>query len=473
LGEPGNRPRGAGLRLTLGWVADAVGGAIRAGDRDGEIGNIVTDTRTLQPGDFFIALRGERFDANEFVGEAFGKGAGGAIVERGSAAPARQGLVEVPDTTRALQDLAHAVRKASGTRVVAITGSAGKTTTKEAIAEFLSGRFRVVKNKGNLNNHIGLPLSLLQLRDRPDVAVMELGMNHAGEISTLVAIAEPETRVWINVGDAHIGFFPSPDAIADAKAEILEGADATHVLVCNADDPRVMSRAAAFAGRTLTFGSAAIATVRAVDAQNLGIDGMRARVITPAGERVVQTPLLGRGNLANVLAATAVALDFDVPLDAIVAAAARLRPADRRGAVRRLRGGLVLIDDSYNSSPSALATALDVVGREPRVSRKVAVLGEMLELGEHSLALHRSSGQAAVAAGLRLLFAIGGAAARALADAAVEAGMPASAVRYAETSEAAAREIAGAVQAGDLVLVKGSRGIRTDIVADRIAAEFA
>jgi UDP-N-acetylmuramoyl-tripeptide--D-alanyl-D-alanine ligase len=213
----------------------------------------------------------------------------------------------------------------------------------------------------------------------------------------------------------------------------------------------VMSRAAAFTGRTLTFGSAAGATVRAVDAQNLGIDGMRARVITPAGERLVQTPLLGRGNFANVLAATAVALEFDVPLDDIVAAAARLRPADRRGAVRRLRGGIVLIDDSYNSSPSALATALDVVGREP----------------------HRSSGQAAAAAGVRLLFAIGGAAARGLADAAVEAGMPASAVRYAETSDAAAREIAGVIQAGDLVLVKGSRGIRTDIVADRIAAEFA
>jgi UDP-N-acetylmuramoyl-tripeptide--D-alanyl-D-alanine ligase len=453
-------------------VAEAVGGLIRAGDRDGEIGSIVTDTRTLQPGDFFIALRGGRFDAHEFVGEAFQKGAIGAIVERGFAGT-RQGIIEVDDTTRALQDLAHAVRKASGTRVVAITGSAGKTTTKEAIAEFLSGRFRVVKNKGNLNNHIGLPLSLLQLRERPDVAVMELGMNHAGEISTLVAIAEPETRVWTNVGDAHIGFFPSPEAIADAKAEILERADRTHVLVCNADDPRVMHRAARFAGRTITFGTSAGATVRGGDAQDLGIDGMRARVTTPAGDRVVETPLLGRGNLANVLAATAVALEFGVPLDDIVAAAARLKAADRRGAVRRLRSGIVLIDDSYNSSPSALAAALDVVGRETRVSRKVAVLGEMLELGEHSLALHRASGKAAAAAGLRLLFAIGGPPARALADAAIEAGMAASAVRYMERSDAAAHDITAAIKAGDLVLVKGSRGTRTDIIADHIAAEFA
>jgi len=471
---------GEELRLTLGWVAEAVGGHIRSGDRGGNIGNVVIDTRTLQPGDFFVALRGLRFDGHHFVGEALQKGAVGAIVERRFAgskeqdpAYVRRAIVEVDDTTKALQDLAQAVRKASGTKVIAITGSAGKTSTKEAIAEFLSGRFRVVRNKGNLNNHIGLPLSLLQLRERPDVAVMELGMNHAGEISTLVAIADPETRVWTNVGDAHIGFFASPDAIADAKAEILERADSSDVLVCNADDPRVMARAGAFAGRTLTFGTSDRATVRARDIEDLGIDGMRARVVAPAGERQIHTPLLGRGNLANVLAATAVALDLGTPFDDIAAAAARLKAADRRGAVCRLRGGIVLIDDSYNSSPAALAAALDVMARETRVSRKVAVLGEMLELGEHSLALHRESGRAAAAAGLRLLFTIGGEPARVLADAAIEAGMPASAVRYVEKSELAARDVNDAIRAGDLVLVKGSRGTRTDIVADRIAAEFA
>ena len=480
---------GEALRLTLGWVAEAVGGHIRSGDRGGEIGNVVIDTRTLQPGELFIALRGLRRDAHDFVSEAFEKGATGAIVERGFAWSAarhpaymsgagaaqrtRRDVVEVDDTTKALQDLAHAVRKASGTKVIAITGSAGKTTTKEAIAECLSGRFRVVRNKGNLNNHIGLPLSLLQLRERPDVAVMELGMNHAGEISALVAIAEPEVRVWTNVGDAHIGFFASADAIADAKAEILERADRDDVLVCNADDPRVTARVGAFAGRTLTFGMSDRADVRARGVEHLGIDGMRALVVTPTEERQIHTPLLGRGNMANVLAATASALDCGVPLDDIVAAAARLKAADRRGAVRRLRGGIVLIDDSYNSSPAALAAALDVVGGETRASRKVAVLGEMLELGAHSLALHRASGRAAAAAELRLLFTVGGAPARALADAAVAAGMAASEVRHYETSEQAAGEAAAAIQAGDLVLVKGSRGTRTDIVADAVAAEWA
>jgi UDP-N-acetylmuramoyl-tripeptide--D-alanyl-D-alanine ligase len=457
-------------------VADAIGGRIRAGDPEDEIGHVVIDSRILQVGDWFVALRGAHFNGHDFVGEALGRGAGGVVVERsfeGLSGERTAGVIEVDDTTKALQDLAHAVRTASGTRVVAITGSAGKTTTKETIAEFLAARFRVVKNKGNLNNHIGLPLSLLQLRERPDVAVMELGMNHRGEISTLVAIAEPELRVWTNVGDAHIGFFGSADAIADAKAEILERAAPNHVLVCNADDGRVMARAGAFAGKLVTFGTSEHATVRAREVEDVGIGGMRARVVTPAGERLLSTPLLGRGNLHNVLAATAVALEMGVPLDSVIATADRLKPADRRGAVRRLRGGIVLIDDSYNSSPAALHSALDVVAKEAHASRKVAVLGEMLELGELAKALHEESGRQAAAAGLRLLVAIGGEGARRLADAAVAAGMPSSAVTFFERSELAAPEVARAIQAGDLVLVKGSRGTRTDIVADRIAAEFS
>jgi UDP-N-acetylmuramoyl-tripeptide--D-alanyl-D-alanine ligase len=288
-----------------------------------------------------------------------------------------------------------------------------------------------------------------------------------------VAIAEPDVRVWTNVGDAHLGFFASPDAIADAKAEILERATSATVLVCNADDPRVMARVRGFAGRTLTFGSAADATVQARDIEDCGLEGMRARVTTPAGERVIDTPLLGRGNLSNVLAAAAVAIDAGVPLDAIAAGAAQLRPADRRGAVRRLRGGIALIDDSYNSSPAALRQALEVVARARHAARRVAVLGEMLELGEHALALHTECGRAAADAGLACLFAIGGPAARAMADAAVAAGLPAAAVSYFETSEEAAPVVVAAVQPGDLVLVKGSRGTRTDVVADALAAELA
>ena len=463
--------------MTLGLLASMAGGRLLSGDPSLAIGNVTTDSRTLHRGDFFIALHGPRFDGNAFVGEAINKGASGALVDEGFEERAdvltRAAIVQVADTTKALQDLARAVRKASGTRVVAITGSAGKTTTKETIAAFLSRRYRVVKNRGNLNNHIGLPLSLMQLRDKPDVAVMELGMNHAGEISTLVAIAEPDVRVWTNVGDAHLGFFESPEAIAGAKAEILERSTASTVLVCNADDPLVMARLGAFRGRIVTFGTAAGATMRAIDVEDLGIDGMRARVTTPAGETTIATPLLGRGNLSNVLAAIAVAVEEGIPLEEIAAAAAALQPADRRGAVHRLKGGVTLIDDSYNSSPTALKQALDVVARETRAARKVAVLGEMLELGTSSARLHEDCGRSAAQAGLRLLFAIGGHPARLLANAAVSAGMPASAVTYVERSEAARDVVASALRSGDLVLVKGSRGTRTDLVVDRILAGFA
>jgi len=472
------------LELTLGWVAKTVGGTLQSGDPALPVGDVLTDSRSLRTGDVFVALKGPRFDGHAFVAEVLERGAAGAIVAK-AAGPEEQdpaygvstrrggGVIEVGDTLRALQDLAHGVRLAAETRVIAITGSAGKTTTKETIAEMLATRDRVVKNKGNLNNHIGLPLSLMQLRTRPDVAVMELGMNHAGEISRLVEIAEPDVRVWTNVGDAHLGFFASPDAIADAKGEILQRATAATLLVCNADDPRVMARARAFVGRTITFGTVENADVRATLIEDRGVDGMRAHVTTPAGERFVETPLLGRGNLANVLAATAVALDAGIALDAIVDVASRLRPADRRGAVTRLGGGIILIDDSYNSSPTALRRALEVVAHESRCERKIAVLGEMLELGDHALALHEECGRAAAAAGLTLLFAIGGAPARALADAAVAAGMPRDSVAYFAQSAEAVAPVSAQVRRGDLVLVKGSRGTRTDLVADRLAAEFA
>jgi UDP-N-acetylmuramoyl-tripeptide--D-alanyl-D-alanine ligase len=223
----------------------------------------------------------------------------------------------------------------------------------------------------------------------------------------------------------------------------------------------------------MTFGGVEGATVRATSIEDRGVDGMRARMTTPAGERSIETPLIGRGNLANVLAATAVALDAGIDLDVIVGVAARLRPADRRGTVSRLGGGVTLIDDSYNSSPSALRRALDVVAHESRCERKVAVLGEMLELGDHAVALHEDCGRAAASSGLTALFAIGGSPARALAEAAIGAGMAQESVTYFQHSADAVVAVAAYVRRGDLVLVKGSRGTRTDIVADRLAAEFA
>ncbi len=465
----------ANLRLASKWVAAVVGGTIVSAAPNDEFSGVSIDSRTVRRGELYFGIRGDRFDGADFAAAAAAGGATGVVVPRGRAAASALSnvvAIEVDDPTAALQALAHATRKAAGTKVVAITGSAGKTTTKEVTAEFLGTTYRVIRNRGNLNNHIGLPLSLMELTERPDIAVVELGMNHAGEISTLVRIAEPDVRVWTNVGEAHLGFFASIDAIADAKAEILEGATSETVLVANADDDRVARHAKRFAGRVVTFGMDRTADVRASHIVDRGVGGTTARVATPRGECTMSTPLIGRGNLANVLAATAVAIHFDVPLEKIVARAASLKPAQHRGDVARLARGVIVVDDSYNANPTATRRALDVLRSTQTRGRRVAVLGEMLELGDHATTLHEEVGRAA-ANGIDALLAVGGPPAHALADAAVSAGMPRTSVHYFTNSDEAATVIRDYVHDGDLVLVKGSRGVRTDLVVDRLKAEFA
>ena len=467
------------VALTAADIAAAAGGRVTAGDPAAIVGPIAIDTRALKAGDFFVAIKGERFDGHAFIGEALARGAAGVMIH-GAAdlvpkaeVPTSPVVVSVGETTRALQDVAREVRRRSGARVVAITGSAGKTTTKEIAAAVLEGRYRVFRNKGNLNNHIGLPLSLIELRQGPEIAVVELGMNHPGEIRTLVGIAEPEVRVWTNVGDAHLGYFESPDAIAEAKAEIMEHARPTDLLVANANDPRVASRAEWFVGRVRTFGIDVPADVTATRVEHRGLDGISAELHTPLGDAPLRTPLLGLGNLANVLAAAAVAVEFEIPVSQIVERAAALRPATHRGELTRLPGGITLIDDSYNSSPAALRQALATIGAARGCARRVAVLGEMLELGAHASRLHEESGRAAATAGLDLLITVGGAPAGVLASAAIASGMAPTSVTHVRTREEAAALALERIRPGDLVLVKGSRGIGTDLVVDRLKAEFA
>jgi UDP-N-acetylmuramoyl-tripeptide--D-alanyl-D-alanine ligase len=462
------------MPLLVSDLLAATGGRLLSGNPSAPLGRIVIDSRAVGAGDVFFAIHGERLDGHAYVKDAIAAGAAVAVIhDLSSALGAAAIVVQVEDTTAALQHLARYVRRQSQARVVAITGSAGKTTTKEICAEFLSARFRVFRNKGNLNNHIGLPLSLLELRDRPEVAVVELGMNHPGEIRTLVGVAEPNVRVWTNVGDAHLGFFASPDAIADAKAEILERAAADDVLVANADDPRVMARIASFAGRIVTFGLSSAANVRAEQVEFRGLDGVRARVRTPSGEYDLDTPLLGGGNLLNILAASAVAVTLGVAVGDLAVRARALRPAYHRGELLRLPGGVTLIDDSYNSSPSALKKSLEIVRAAAGSARKIAVLGEMLELGDHATSLHRECGRAAQAAGVDLLIVAGGAPAQALADEARAAGMQSGSVVVARDRAGAGEALRKVVRPGDLVLVKGSRGIGLDGVVDMLKAEFA
>jgi UDP-N-acetylmuramoyl-tripeptide--D-alanyl-D-alanine ligase len=443
---------------------------------DRELSGFSIDTRTISPGDLFVAIRGDRFDGNAHVREAVAKGAVGAIVSDAALAGvdelAGTPLIIVPETIVALQTLARRVRRDSGAAVVAVTGSAGKSTTKEITAEFLAARYAVFRNKGNLNNHIGLPLSLLELRNTPDIGVFELGMNHSGEIRVLVNIAEPDVRVWTNVGPAHLEFFGTVEAIAEAKAEILEGADSDSLLVANADDDLVMRYAATFKGRVRTFGVERPADVRALAVRDLGVDGTTAIVRTPIGEAEVRSPLPGTANLSNVLAAAAVAIRFDVPLQDIVERSAGLKAVARRGEVIRA-GGVTIVDDSYNSNPKALSRALAMLAGETRFARRIAIVGEMLELGAASPELHRAAGEDVVRADVSALVTVGGANARAIADGAITAGMPSSAVYHVEDSTAAGELAATLVKAGDVVLVKGSRGVRTEVVVERLRAEFA
>jgi UDP-N-acetylmuramoyl-tripeptide--D-alanyl-D-alanine ligase len=462
--------------LTAGLVAEATGGRLIAGDAGRVFDRVVTDSRTMPAaiatpdaaGALFIALSGPRFDANDFAAEAILKGAAGLIVSRAPVDAGHAAVILVDDTLTALQRLGHSVRLRSGARVVAITGSAGKTTTKEATAALLTPKYRVFKNAGNFNNHWGLPLSLIELRQGPDVAVVELGMNHAGEIRALVGLAAPDVRVWTNVGNAHIGHFGTAEAIADAKAEILEGATSSALLVANADDALVMRHAAGFPGRTLTFGTGPGADVQVRQVEDHGFDGTVSDVTTPWGPVALRLALPGRANLLNVLAAVTVALEFGVSVADVEREAATLVPVDRRGASVALAHGARLIDDSYNASPAAVRVTLQALAATPCAGRRIAVLGEMRELGDDALRWHEDCGRAAAEAHIDVLVAVGGPAADGLITGARAGGMSAESLHRHATSIEAAADVLLLVRAGDVVLVKGSRGTRTDVIADRL-----
>jgi UDP-N-acetylmuramoyl-tripeptide--D-alanyl-D-alanine ligase len=458
------------VTLSAGWVAHATGGRIASGSPDRVFAHVSIDSRALETQALFVALRGERFDGHAFVGDAVARGAAGVLVSEPVAPIAGVSVIVAGDTLDALQRLGHEVRRQSGVRLVAITGSAGKTTTKEITATLLGERHRVFRSAGNLNNHIGLPLSLTGLADGFDAAVVELGMNHAGEIRALVAMAEPDVRVWTNVGDAHIGFFGSREAIADAKAEILEGATRDALLVANADDGLVMDRVVRWRGRILTFGERRGADVRAVRVVDHGFDGTTADLDTPAGPFSASVPLPGRAQLSNALAAVAVAIDFGIEPDAIVRRLAGLRAVARRGATTRLANGARLVDDSYNASPAAVQAMLAALAATQGTGRRLAVLGEMLELGDQGRRLHEACGRAAAAAGVSDLVVVGGALADDMAAGARAAGMADEHVhRFAESGEAVDR-VAALLGPGDVLLVKGSRLTRTDVIVDRIVA---
>ncbi len=417
------------------------------------------DSRTIAPGDLFFALRGPNHDGNRYVAAAFERGAVAAVAE---STETNGPLLAVPDVQNALLDIARWARAQWGGDVIAVTGSAGKTSTKDAIADLLSDAIPTGKTQGNFNNHVGLPLSILRLDAHALAAVLEIGMNHAGEIRALAAVARPRIAVVTNVGAAHIENFDSIDSIALAKRELVEALPADGVAALNADDPRVAAFAQVHPGRTVLYGLSPSADVRAEDIV-FGADTTTFRV----GQTRFETVLLGTHNVSNILAALAVAGLFDIAPGRLAARVRILQPGKMRGE-RFRHNGILILNDCYNSNPDAARAMIDVLAGLP-AERRIAVLGEMLELGRLSGSLHRDVGFHAAKAGIAVLIGIRGAS-RSMVHAAVEAGMDPSAAVFFEEPAAAGDYVRGIARPGDAILFKGSRGTRVELALERLVA---
>lgn len=452
------------MKLTLGQIADW----IRAeGDFDTstEAVGYSIDSRTIAAGELFFAVKGERLDGHDFVASALADGAVAAVVSNGWLIPAEvdptkllRVAAECDDCVlNAMQRLAHAVRRHWGGRVIGITGSAGKTTTKEAVAQVLSARFRVLKSAGNLNNAYGVPLQLLRLEKEHEIAVIEMGMNHAGEIAELAKIAEPNWAVVSNVAPVHMEFFPDGLAgIARAKYELVASLPPDGIAILNADDPHVKEFGRGMGDRAIFYGVSQSAQVRAEKIEEAGADGMIFEVAFQGNRSAVRIRLLGRHNVSNALAAIAAGVRSGIPLGECAAAIAELQPAEKRGEVLSWHGA-TLINDSYNSNPRALDAMVDALMAMP-AERYIVIAGEMLELGSESELLHGGCGKRMAERGVSKVLGVRGVAA-ALVKGAVAAGADAT---FLTTPEEAGAWMRSNLRPGDAVLLKASRGVRLE-----------
>jgi len=416
------------------------------------------DSRTVQPGDLFFAVKGERLDGHDFVHQALERGAVSAVVRKDQLArfSVKTCLLAVDDTLVALQTLATAMRRLWGKPVVGITGSVGKTTTKEAIAHVLSSHYKVLKSEGNLNNHFGLPLMLLKLQPEHEIAVIEMGMSHAGEIAALAKIAQPETGVVTVVAPVHLEFFDSIAGIARAKYELIESLPASGTAVLNADDQYVSQFGRDFKGKVVLYGTRVPADVRGENIKSGGSEGSEFDVVVEGRREHAVLPLVGVHNISNALAAVAVSLDRGIKLSDAVATLATLKPADKRGQVVQV-GNTRVINDCYNSNPKALEAMVDALAAMP-AKRRIVVAGEMLELGPAGESMHKSAGQHIAEKKLDMLLGVRGLA-QSLVDGAKAKGMRAE---FVATAEEAGEWLAREARDGDVVLLKASRGVKLE-----------
>jgi UDP-N-acetylmuramoyl-tripeptide--D-alanyl-D-alanine ligase len=454
------------MNLTIAEAAIGAGAVLEAPASVPNAGAMVVtgysiDSRTVAAGELFFAVRGDRLDGHDFVAAAIERGAAAAVVSRTRVATLPDAALAVPlliaeDPLIALQSLAAHQRRRWGKRVVAVTGSAGKTTTKEAIAAALGAKFNVLKSRGNLNNAFGLPLQLLRLQAEHEVAVIEMGMNHSGEIAALARIASPDWAVITNVGTAHIENFADGQAgIARAKFELIEALPENGVAFLNCDDAYVSQFGRDFSGRAVYFGAGPCADPQILDAAE-DLAGLHIRYRAAEREGQLTLKLLGTHNASNIMAGLAVALEAGVDLDSAIAALETLTAGDKRGEVIEV-GGATILNDSYNSNPEALRSMIRTLAARP-ARRRILIAGEMLEMGEHGPALHTACGKAAAEAGLDLVVGVQGNAVH-LASAACTGGV---AALFLPDAEAAGRWLPMNLQPGDVVLVKGSRGVHLE-----------
>jgi UDP-N-acetylmuramoyl-tripeptide--D-alanyl-D-alanine ligase len=444
------------LKATVGEVARLAGGTLEAGRPSAPFaGGVSIDSRTLRPGDLFFAIAGPRHDGHDFVREVVEKGAAGVVMHEKADVPPPAFAIRVEDTTRALQELAAGFRRSRAVKVVAVTGSMGKTTTKEAAATAIGSSRRVLKSEGNLNNFYGLPLSLLRLEDE-EIAVLEMGMSAPGEIARLTEIARPDVGVLTNVAEVHLEFFGTLSAIAHAKGELFRGLLEGATAVVNADDPLVLDQARGFRGRQIRFGVEREADLRASAIRSTP-EGLRFTAIFRNEEEEISTVLRGRHNVYNLLAGLAAASALEVPFRDAARALSGLRPPTHRGERLHFARGFLLLDETYNSNPRALRSALSSLCDE-RARRRIAVVGEMRELGGTGPALHREVGRFAAQLPIDRLVGVGPLTAH-LLEGAREAGAAPSSLSHVEDAEEAGRLLLEELREGDVVLLKASRGI--------------
>ncbi len=467
------------MRWTIAQVAGTLG--VRAGaglDSVARVAGVSIDSRTVRAGELFVAIHGPRHDGHDHVASALGRGAIAAVVAEPQAHlygdAIRNRCIVVGDTFEALKQLARAVREAWGGKIAGVTGSVGKTTTKEILAALLGAKLRVLKSEGNFNNEYGLPLTLFRLEETHQAVVLEMGMSRRGELARLAAIARPDVGVVTRVAPAHLEFFASVDEIALAKRELIEGLNGHEsTAVLNADDPRVAAFGASAPGRVLTYGIDAPAFFSATAIEDRGALGSAFDYVSPEGRVRLELPVPGRHAIYNALAALAAASVWNIGAAEAQSVFRTLRVPAMRGELLRFSNGAALINDSYNSSPAALHAMVSVLAATPNFQRRILAAGEMRELGPASPMLHREAGIFTAKTGkIDWVIGVEGDAEQ-IIEGAVSAGTPRMQTRFFSSSQDAARFLGDFINPGDVLLVKGSRGVKMECIVEALLTRYA